>query len=189
MNLFKEVLALDNDKILHIVQVALMAAIMVVLSLIPGIPLGPTPIVLENLGVMLAAILLGIKRGTWAVLLFILLKVIGLSGIGGLALLIGPTSGYVYGWILVPLFTGLGFRYFKNHLNLWIQFLIVAVVNVLVVDIIGGSLGLWAINGLPIVKAMLYNVLFIPGDVIKAFLAALVGGRIMKSSRFHDLLR
>ncbi|XIF20088.1 MAG: Hypothetical protein AJITA_00806 [Acetilactobacillus jinshanensis] len=88
-----------NNKLYHISQIAVLAAIMVLLSSIPGIPLGPAPIVLENLGVMLAGLLLGAKRGTLAVFLFILLKVIGLSGSGGLALLVGPTCGYVYGWI------------------------------------------------------------------------------------------
>lgn len=48
----------------HLIQVAMMTTILVILGLIPGIPLGfiPVPIVLQNLGVMLAAILLGTKK-------------------------------------------------------------------------------------------------------------------------------
>lgn len=166
-----------------------MAAIMLALSYIPGIPLGPTPIVLENLGVMLAGLLLGSKRGTIAVLLFILLKVIGLSGTGGLTLLLGPTCGYVYGWIFVPFFMCWFMKMCRKHMNLLVLFLIVAIVNIIVVDEIGGSLGLMATVHFPMMKAVVYNLLFAPGDIIKALVAALVYWEVRKSSHMRELLK
>lgn len=180
---------METNKIMHISQIAIMAAIMVLLSSIPGIPLGPAPIVLENLGVMLAGLLLGAKRGTLAVFLFILLKVIGLSGSGGLALLVGPTCGYVYGWIFTPFFMMLGLRLCRKYLNLWVDFIIIAVVNIIVVDLIGGSFGLTMVSHLPVLKAMIYNCLFIPGDALKAFLAAMIYHQVFKSSHFSNLLK
>ena len=47
-----------------LLYIAMMATILVILGFIPGIPLGfiPVPIVLQNLGVMLAGVLLGWKK-------------------------------------------------------------------------------------------------------------------------------
>ena len=63
-----------------IVLVALFAAIIVVLGLLPPITLGfiPVPITAQTLGVMLAGCILGAKRGAAAVLLVLLLVAIGL---------------------------------------------------------------------------------------------------------------
>ena len=56
-----------------ITQIALMTAVIVILGMFPGIPLGfiPVPIVLQNMGVMLAGALLGPKKGTISVALFL----------------------------------------------------------------------------------------------------------------------
>lgn len=58
--------------------IALMVALLIVLGFIPGIPLGfiPVPIVLQNLGVMLAGALLGSRKGFLAVAIFLLLVAI-----------------------------------------------------------------------------------------------------------------
>ncbi len=55
-----------------LLYIAMMATILVILGFIPGIPLGfiPVPIVLQNLGVMLAGVLLGWKKGSLSILLF-----------------------------------------------------------------------------------------------------------------------
>lgn len=56
--------------------IALMVALLIVLGFIPGIPLGfiPVPIVLQNLGVMLAGALLGSRKGFLAVAIFLALS-------------------------------------------------------------------------------------------------------------------
>lgn len=52
-----------------LLYIAMMATILVILGFIPGIPLGfiPVPIVLQNLGVMLAGVLLGWKKGSLSI--------------------------------------------------------------------------------------------------------------------------
>lgn len=54
-------------KIREVTEIALMTAVIIVLGLIPPIPLGfiPVPIVLQNLGVMIAGVVLGPKRGVF----------------------------------------------------------------------------------------------------------------------------
>lgn len=66
-------------KIREITQIALVTAVIIALGMIPPIPLGfiPVPIVLQNLGIMIAGIVLGPKRGTVSVALFLFLALIG----------------------------------------------------------------------------------------------------------------
>ena len=96
-----------------IVLVALFAAIIVVLGMLPPITFGfiPVPITAQSLGVMLAGCILGAKRGAAACLLVVLLVAIGLpvlsGGRGGLAVFAGPTAGYLVGWIAGAFVTGL----------------------------------------------------------------------------------
>ena len=68
-----------------ITQIALMTAVIVILGMFPGIPLGfiPVPIVLQNMGVMLAGALLGPKKGTISVALFLILVAIGMPFMSG----------------------------------------------------------------------------------------------------------
>jgi biotin transport system substrate-specific component len=66
------------------------------------IPIGPVPIVLSNLFVILAGLVLGPKWGGAAVGLYLLLGTFGLpvfSGGGGLAYLTGPTGGFLLGFL------------------------------------------------------------------------------------------
>ena len=59
--------------------VAMMIAIIVILGAVPGIPVGviPVPIVLQNIGIIIAGELLGPRLGTFAVWLFLFLVVLG----------------------------------------------------------------------------------------------------------------
>ncbi len=95
-----------------LVLAALFAAIIVALGLVPPIMLGfiPVPITAQSLGVMLAGVILGAKRGGFAVLLVLLLVAIGLpvlsGGRGGLATFASPTAGYLVGWFFAAVVTG-----------------------------------------------------------------------------------
>jgi len=83
-----------------LVLISLFAAIIVALGFVPPITLGfiPVPITAQSLGVMLAGVILGAKRGALAAVLVILLVAIGLpvlsGGRGGLAVFAGPTVGF-----------------------------------------------------------------------------------------------
>ncbi len=89
-------------------QIALMTTLIIVLGFIPPIPLGfiPVPIVLQNLGIMMAALLLGWKKGSISIFLFLIISVFLPAFTGGntlLPVLAGPTVGYVLSWLFVPI--------------------------------------------------------------------------------------
>lgn len=159
---------------------------MVVLSYV-RIPVGPVPIVLENFGVMLAALLLGTKRGTAAVILFIILRTLGLGGPGGIVLLFSPVSGYIYGWLLMPIFINLGLRIFHAHRWLGI-FIITSLASVVLDDFICGGFGLVIFSHMSIVPTLIYNLSFVIGDLIKALVVAILYAQIIKSTHFRQLL-
>lgn len=68
----------------NIVLIALFAALIAVLGLIPKITLmSGVPITAQSLGVMLCGTVLGARRGALAVLLFLLLVALGLPLLAG----------------------------------------------------------------------------------------------------------
>ena len=96
----------QSQSIRDMVYIALMAALIAVCAWI-SIPAGDVPFTLQTLGVFCAVGLLGGKRGTAAVLLYLLMGAVGLpvfSGFtGGPGRLLGVTGGYLVGFV----FTGL----------------------------------------------------------------------------------
>lgn len=175
-----------NNKLYHVIQIAVLVAIMVVLSYV-RIPIGPVPIVLENFGVMLAALLLGINRGTVAVVIFIVMRMLGLGGPGGIALLFSPVSGYIYGWVLMPLFICLLIKMFHAK-GLISKFIIIGIVSVGLDDFICGGAGLMIFSHLSMTASLGYNCSFILGDAVKAFAAAFLDVQIMRTAHFRQLL-
>lgn len=159
-----------------LLYIAMMATIIVILGFIPAIPLGfiPVPIVLQNLGIMLAGALLGWKRGTLSILLFYLVGMIipTFSGSTLFAVFAGPTAGYVVAWFFVPILVHLILKVFKKPL--FIGYLVAILIGgVLFVDVVGACY-LSAYMHMPLMTSLLSNLVFIPGDTIKAIVASIV---------------
>jgi biotin transport system substrate-specific component len=100
-----------NDlPIKQMVYAALMAALTATGAYI-AIPIGPVPIVLQNLFIMLAGLLLG---GRWALIsvgAYLLAGAVGMpvfaGGTGGIGKFVGPTGGYLLGFAAAAYLTGL----------------------------------------------------------------------------------
>lgn len=75
-----------------------------------SVPIGAIPISLGTFAIYFAAALLGGKRGTFAVIVYILIGMVGLPVFtyarGGIAVLLGATGGYIIGYIPLALLTG-----------------------------------------------------------------------------------
>lgn len=166
-----------STKVRDLVYIAMMATLIIILGNIPGIPLGfiPVPIVLQNLAIMLAGVLLGAKRGTLSVLLFLLLGTIIPAFSGGsntIPVLMGPTAGYVVSWIGVPLLIGTGLSKLPTK-NPILTFVIIWLGGVLFVDVLG-AIWLAHMTEMTLDAALWANLAFIPGDTLKAIVATLV---------------
>lgn len=163
-----------------IVFSALMAAILVLFGYI-SIPIGfsPVPITLQTLAVMLAGGLLGPLYGFLSIALVIILTALGfplLHGAGGLAVLLGPTGGYVIMWPFAALLIGLLLARIKLRG-------IGGYVLAFVVFELFGSLLIY-VSGVPwlayaykmsLPEAMIQGFYpYIIGDLIKAIFAAII---------------
>ena len=96
-------LSLDNS-ILNILTILLGSFLITLLAQISiHLPFSPVPITGQTMGVLLVGALLGSRMGTLSVCTYILKGAIGLpvfAGFkGGIMVLLGPTAGYIYGFI------------------------------------------------------------------------------------------
>ncbi|SDT28031.1 biotin transporter BioY [Microlunatus soli] len=175
------------------VLVAVFAALIAAMGLVPPITIGvlPVPITLQTLGVMLAGAMLGSVRGMLAAVIVVVLSLAGLpvlaGGRGGLGVLVGPTGGYLIGWIPGAGLTGLLVQRWAIRIGRpALRF-----TAVLAAAIIGGIGAIYLIGvpwtsvvtGLPLTTSILGSLIFVPGDLIKAVLAALAAVTVHRSYR------
>ncbi len=75
------------------------------------LPFSPVPITLQVLFVLLAGALLGPMRGALSQIIYVLIGAIGLPVFaqfsGGIGILVGPTGGYLIGFIVAAFLVGL----------------------------------------------------------------------------------
>jgi biotin transport system substrate-specific component len=131
------------------------------------LPFTPVPVTLQTLAVLLAGCLLGSGRGALAVVLYIGEGAAGLpvfsGGRGGIVHLVGPTGGYLLGFIAAAYLVG--FLAQRGALRSWAGTLATLAVGSLV-PYIPGVAWLGAFTGMG--KAIsLGFVPFIVGDLLK----------------------
>ena len=183
---------MDRRQLQLTVYASLMAALICVGAyLTVPIPLGPVPLVLQNLFVFLAGLLLGSRWGLTSVGIYLLVGAIGLpvfvGGTGGLAHFLGPTGGYLFGFAAAAFVIG----YLAERLRSQVVGDIVAVVAGLLTVFALGVPWLKAMTGMTWEKAFLVGMLpFLPGDALKAAAAVFLARAIrpmMKAIGAYDL--
>ncbi|NDK89037.1 biotin transporter BioY [Gordonia desulfuricans] len=167
-------------------QAAVFAALIAALGLPGTINLGSSgvPITFQTLGVMLAGAVLGPKKGTLAVVIFMVLALAGLpilsGGRNGQTALLSPTAGYFIGFLPAVIVIGvLTALMMPRYRVVW-----GALINLfggMVVVYACGVIGLLVRTDLTLWAAVSTNGTFIIGDVIKAVVAALVAAQVHRS--------
>ncbi|MFI7484140.1 biotin transporter BioY [Kocuria sp. M1R5S2] len=175
------------------VLVAVFAALIAALGLVPPITVGiiPVPITLQTLGVMLAGALLGPVRGMLAVVVLEVLVLAGLpllaGGRGGFGVLLGPTGGYLIGWIPAALVIGLMVKYWAlrrtGRAARFGAVLLSVVVGGIAVIYAFGIPWTAVVTGLPLSTSALGALVFVPGDLLKAVVATLAAINVHRSYR------
>ena len=157
--------------------IALFAAVIAALGVIPRIDVVPfIPVTAQSLGVMLAGCVLGWKRGALAVLLYMVLLGLGLprlSGVFGIGAYWAPTTGYLFAWPVAAAVTGWLVEAWWNRLNWGLAFL-AAIAGGISIVYAGGIAWLTLWTGKPLMAMIGLNIAFLPGDLIKAGIAAAV---------------
>lgn len=153
-----------------IARIAVFAALIVVLGTVV-VPLpGGVPITGQTLGVMLAGAVLGPRRGPLAVLLVLALTAIGLpvlaGGRGGLGVFVGPSAGYLLGWVVGAFVIGL-IVHGGRRISLWRTAAGAVVGGILVVYLFGIPVQA-LVTGVDLVPTAISSLAFLPGDLLKA---------------------
>ena len=156
------------------VLASLMAALTAVGAYI-HIPIGPVPIVLSTLFVILSGLLLGSRWGLASMGLYLLMGAIGIpvfaGGKGGFAHFFGPTGGYLLGYILASWITG--FISERSPGLLVLDISAVAVGTLAVYSL--GVPWLKAVTQMSWIKALIVGAApFLIGDVMKAVVAVVL---------------
>ncbi len=139
------------------------------------LPFTPVPITLQTLFVLLSGALLGSNLGVFTQLSYISVGLVGMpifTGAGsGLSYLLGPTGGYLFGFMVAALWLGKFIKYSKD--NLFLAFIILCAGDLILLSC--GVLWLKFIFGYSLSKLLFIGIMpFIPGDLVKAFIAAVI---------------
>lgn len=178
----------------YLVYTSMMTAIISVLGLVPPIHLTimPVPIVLQNIGVFLAAILLGRIYGTLSVIVLLLLVAVGLpllsGGRGGIGVFAGPSAGFLFMYPVVAYLIGVVRDMYLNRMNFKILFITTMVIGVVLLDVVGTVI-MGLITNVPISKSILLSFVFMPGDIIKAIIASIIGNSLLHHSKFKQIIK
>lgn len=162
-----------SNQLQMMVYSSLMAALIAAGAYI-AVPIGPVPIVLQNLFVMLAGLLLGCRWGLASVGLYILAGICGLpvfsGGGAGLGHFFGPTGGYLIGYLPAVFLIGL----VSDKTKSLITRSAALILGASLVYLIGVS-WLKVATGMSFGKAMAVGMLpFLIGDAIKIIAALLI---------------
>ena len=164
--------------------IGIMAAVCCVLG--PwSIPIGTIPITLQVIAVYLCAYVLGAKKGTLAVIIYVLLGFIGLPVFarfsGGVASLVGPAGGYIIGFIFMAFVSGLFVERYgikKVHLQ------VIGMLLGLAVCYLFGTVWFTVLNtnGMDFAAALAVCVYpFIPFDIAKIVISVILGNALKRS--------
>lgn len=141
------------------------------------IPVGPVPLALTNLFAVLAGLLLGPLFGPASTFAYVVIGALGFpvfsGGSGGIAHIVGPTGGYLVGYILAPFIAGFAARRRSPVASTIGSALGFASILAL------GVAGLKILSGITWGRALAVGVVpFLIGDSIKAVLAAILAYKL-----------
>jgi len=170
--------------------VAIFTALTAVMAQISiPLPFSPVPITFQLFAIFLCSIILDSKLATTSQIIYVLLGAIGIPVFanfsGGLHSIVGPTGGFIIGF---PIMTFVASKVSENTKSLFV--LILGLLASLMVCYSIGVIQLSFVTKLSISKSIMVAVIpFIPLDVLKIFLAYVLGIRIKVSLKRSNLLQ
>ena len=141
-----------------------------------SIPFFPVPLTLQTLFVLLAGAVMK-RYAVIPVSLYVLLGALGLpvyhTGVTGIGILLGPTGGYLIGFIFAALVVGLAYEHESETIR--ITGLIAGTVIIYIFGVAWLMYSLAIGPGPAVISGMLP---FIPGDAIKVYAAYRIAQRL-----------
>lgn len=143
------------------------------------VPIGPVPIVLQNMFVFLAGLLLGSRWGLASVAVYLLAGACGLpvfaGGTGGIGRFAGPTGGFLLGYLPVVFLIGSIADRRRGRMPWDVAAMVLATAALYAC----GVPWLKAVTGMPWAKTLAVGMYpFLLGDALKIAAAALIAKSI-----------
>jgi len=140
-----------------------------------SIPIGPVPIILQNMFVLLSGLLLGSRWGLASVGVYILAGVCGLpvfaGGLGGISRIVGPTGGYILGYLPGVFITGL----IAEKTGQRLIYDVIAMICGCIIIYACGVTWLKVLTGMTLTKTLTVGMYpFLIGDALKIAAAAAI---------------
>jgi len=176
---------ISNNKLIKICLISILGSILLTISAKIKIPFYPVPMTMQTFVVLFLGISFGYKVGVTTIILYLLEGIVGLpvfsnspeKGIG-IAYFVGPTMGYLIGFIFASFLAG----YFKYSSNYLINFLKILISTSIIY--IFGILWLGTLIGWdkPILQLGMFP--FLLAELFKILLLTLLVNKIIKLRRF-----
>ena len=167
--------AIENfklEKIIKLIFISIVGTILITISAKTKIPFYPVPMTMQTFVILLIGITLGYKIGLATVALYLFEGIIGLpvfanspeKGIG-IAYFIGPTMGYLIGFLAAVYFAGL-FKYDKGIINTFLKLIFsVSFIYILGIIWLGTLIGwekpIFKLGVQPFLLAELFKILLL----------------------------
>ena len=179
---------MDSSKQLRMTVYASLFAALTAVGAFLAIPIGPVPIVLQNMFVYLAGLLLGARWGLASVGVYLLAGACGLpvfaGGLGGLGRLIGPTGGYLIGYLPAVFLIG---KISERVQPRMVYDVLAMICGTLILYACGVS-WLKIVSGMPPAKALAVGMYpFLIGDALKIAAAAVIARALRPVLRIEKL--
>ncbi len=170
----------NRSKVYEMAIIGVMAAIICILGPL-SIPVGVVPISFTNLAIYFALYALGMKKGTISYIIYMLIGFVGMPVFsnfsGGPSKLLGPTGGYIIGFVFMALIAGFFIDNFTDKSILCFAGMVLGTAVCYAL----GTIWLSYQANMPASAALAAGVItFIPGDLVKILIAAFAGPGIRK---------
>lgn len=157
------------------------------------LPIGPVPITLQSLFVLLSGMLIGPKLGALSQIVYISLALMGIpifSGFsGGPQILLKPSFGFAVGFVFAAYIVG---TIIHGNVNIKYKLFIGSLVGSIVIYIFGLPYMYYILNIVMKMELSLSAVLnmgfilFIPGDLIKLIIAVVISKKSLPLLNFTN---
>lgn len=153
-----------------------------------SIPIGPVPITLQSLFVILSGIVLGSKLGALSQLAYIILGLIGIpvfsSFTGGLQSILSPSFGFIIGFVFASFLSGLIME--SSWIKINKKICLAAFIGTITIYLFGLPYMYYILNGIlgkDLSFIQVFNIgclIFLPGDALKFIAVSIVASKLLK---------
>ena len=160
------------EKIIKLTLIAIVGSILIAISAKIKIPFYPVPMTMQTFVILLIGVTMGYKIGLATVTLYLFEGIVGLpvfasspeKGIG-IAYFIGPTMGYLIGFLVAVYFAGL-FKYDKGPINTFLKLIFsVSFIYILGLIWLGALIGwdkpIFKLGAEPFLLAELFKIILL----------------------------